>query len=69
MIDNRPPSEWPSQGKIDFENVTVSYNEKLAPVLSDLSFSTKPAEKIGIVGRTGAVPCFFSTSFNFFIEG
>lgn len=30
------------------------YREHLAPSLKGVSFSTRPAEKIGVVGRTGA---------------
>jgi energy-coupling factor transporter ATP-binding protein EcfA2 len=43
---------------IEFEDVTVAYKSKAEPVLSSLSFKTNPAEKIGIVGRTGAVNPF-----------
>jgi ATP-binding cassette subfamily C (CFTR/MRP) protein 10 len=30
------------------------YREHLAPSLKGVSFTTRPAEKIGVVGRTGA---------------
>jgi len=46
--------DWPSQGKIEFRNVDIKYRSNLDFVLRNLSFSTKPNEKIGIVGRTGA---------------
>lgn len=46
--------EWPSQGKIEFRNVFYKYFEEAEPVLRGLTFSIRPKEKIGIVGRTGA---------------
>nr|CAH7759997.1 unnamed protein product [Callosobruchus chinensis] len=48
-----PSTEWPSQGQIVFEQVSVRYLEEDL-VLEDLSFQIKAKEKIGIVGRTGA---------------
>ncbi|XP_034950577.1 multidrug resistance-associated protein 7 [Chelonus insularis] len=49
-----PPYAWPSQGVIEFRNVVLKYRDYLAPSLQQISFLTRPAEKIGIVGRTGA---------------
>ncbi|GAB6023497.1 hypothetical protein CHUAL_008275 [Chamberlinius hualienensis] len=48
------PTNWPSQGSITFNNVSLSYSSSAPPVLKHLSFSIKAGEKIGIVGRTGA---------------
>ncbi|KAJ3847227.1 multidrug resistance-associated ABC transporter [Lentinula lateritia] len=52
----KPPdvSNWPSQGEIEFSNVSMAYREGLPPVLKNVSFHVKAGEKIGIVGRTGA---------------
>jgi len=52
--ENRPPDDWPSQGKIVFNKVCARYKgaDKLA--LDNLSICIDPMEKIGIVGRTGA---------------
>lgn len=50
---NRPPSGWPSEGVITAKNLVVRYREDLDPVLQGINFSTRPHEKIGIVGRTG----------------
>ena len=43
-------------GVIEFKNVKLKYDnsEEGAYVLHDVTFKTKPSEKIGIVGRTGA---------------
>lgn len=49
-----PPYAWPSQGVITFNNVVLKYREHLIPSLKGVSFETRPAEKIGVVGRTGA---------------
>jgi len=38
--------------KVDFEDVKLRYRSDLPLVLKDLSFSIKPGEKIGIIGRT-----------------
>lgn len=45
---------WPSQGVIEFRNVTYKYYETADPALKNLSFQIKSKEKVGIVGRTGA---------------
>ncbi|KAF1319130.1 Abc transporter c family member 5, partial [Globisporangium splendens] len=49
-----PPTQWPRQGTITFDNVMFSYKEGAPAVLKGLSFDIKNNEKIGIVGRTGA---------------
>ncbi|KAJ1668229.1 hypothetical protein EV178_000574 [Coemansia sp. RSA 1646] len=52
--DNRPDELWPEQGMIEFKNYSTRYRQGLDLVLKDLSFSVRPKEKVGIVGRTGA---------------
>lgn len=47
------PGDWPSQGKIEFKNVSYRYSVDKT-TLHGLTFSIKPKEKIGVVGRTGA---------------
>ncbi|KAG0085536.1 hypothetical protein BGZ92_008914 [Podila epicladia] len=50
-----PLSEsWPQQGRVVFKNYSARYREGLDLVIKDASFEVKPAEKVGIVGRTGA---------------
>ncbi|KAJ2743758.1 hypothetical protein GGI20_003515 [Coemansia sp. BCRC 34301] len=51
---NRPAESWPEQGMVEFRNYSTRYREGLDLVLKDVSFSVKPREKVGIVGRTGA---------------
>lgn len=38
---------------LEFEGVTFSYN-KDKPVLKDITFTVKPGERLGIIGRTGS---------------
>ncbi|KAJ3128571.1 hypothetical protein HK098_003997 [Nowakowskiella sp. JEL0407] len=53
--DFRPPSDkWPERGSISFEELTVRYRSNLDPVLHGITFSVREAEKVAIVGRTGA---------------
>ncbi|KAL1513345.1 hypothetical protein ABEB36_002766 [Hypothenemus hampei] len=52
--DKKPPKSWPSEGKIEFKHVGLSYFPTEPPVLKDLNFVIESKEKIGIVGRTGA---------------
>lgn len=47
-------SDWPSKGCIAFRNVIFRYFPEGEPVLRGLTFTVRPKEKIGIVGRTGA---------------
>ncbi len=42
------------QGGIEFRNLTFSYPGEGPAVLKNISFSIKPGENIGIIGRTGA---------------
>lgn len=54
--DKKPPKNWPEEGKIVFDNLSLRYfpDPKSEYVLKSLSFEIKGSEKVGIVGRTGA---------------
>uniref|UniRef100_A0A0W0F1J3 Putative pleiotropic drug resistance ABC transporter n=1 Tax=Moniliophthora roreri TaxID=221103 RepID=A0A0W0F1J3_MONRR len=56
IIDTkRPPAWWPSSsGPLVVDNLSVRYAPHLPTVLRDLTFTVKPCEKIGVVGRTGS---------------
>ncbi|XP_075236316.1 ATP-binding cassette sub-family C member 4-like isoform X2 [Lycorma delicatula] len=47
-------SNWPTDGKIQFNHLNLYYVNDDSPVLKDLCLEIKPREKIGVVGRTGA---------------
>ncbi|KAI9598979.1 hypothetical protein BDF19DRAFT_419287 [Syncephalis fuscata] len=49
-----PPPDWPSHGKIEFDNIVLRYHRFGAPVVKQSSFVIHAREKIGIVGRTGS---------------
>ncbi len=49
------PKDWPNEGKIKFEKLSMSYHPHSDDkVLKELNFQILPQEKIGIVGRTGS---------------
>ena len=48
------PAAWPTSGTIEFDNLVAGYAPELPPVLKGLTFRVEPAQRIGIVGRTGA---------------
>ncbi|KAJ3040828.1 hypothetical protein HDV00_010443 [Rhizophlyctis rosea] len=51
---HKPSADWPQQGQISFDHYSTRYREGLDLVLRNVTFSVRPREKIGIVGRTGA---------------
>jgi ABC-type multidrug transport system fused ATPase/permease subunit len=50
----KPPAAWPTQGRLEVNDLVVSYASDLPPVLKGISFETRAAERIGVIGRTGA---------------
>ncbi|XP_048451624.1 ATP-binding cassette sub-family C member 8-like [Rhincodon typus] len=47
-------TNWPQSGAIEFNEVSVRYDEKLDPVLHKLTLKINPGTKVGICGRTGS---------------
>ncbi|XP_034367767.1 ATP-binding cassette sub-family C member 2 [Arvicanthis niloticus] len=54
VTDKRPPADWPRKGEIQFINYQVRYRPELDLVLKGITCNIKSAEKVGVVGRTGA---------------
>lgn len=66
--DHRPPKDWPQNGSIEVQKLSLRYAADLDPVLKDVTFDVKSREKIGIVGRTGAGKSTLATALFRFIE-
>ncbi|XP_038068619.1 ATP-binding cassette sub-family C member 9-like [Patiria miniata] len=49
-----PPPEWPQEGRIQLDHVSVRYAIDTDTVLNDITLDFKAGEKVGICGRTGA---------------
>ncbi|XP_020082165.1 ABC transporter C family member 13 isoform X1 [Ananas comosus] len=45
---------WPNEGQIEFQHVTLKYKPSLPAALNDVSFRIAAGMQVGIVGRTGA---------------
>ncbi|KAK8780150.1 hypothetical protein V5799_018514 [Amblyomma americanum] len=54
FIEPAPPEDWPQKGVISFVNYSARYREGLRLCLRDLNVEFDAAEKVAIVGRTGA---------------
>ncbi|KAJ3114439.1 hypothetical protein HK100_001659 [Physocladia obscura] len=50
----KPPLDWPNHGSLTVSGLEMRYAPEQPPVLTNVSFSIKGGEKVGIVGRTGA---------------
>ncbi|KLO19366.1 ATP-binding cassette transporter [Schizopora paradoxa] len=68
IVYPRPPASWPSEGRIDCEDLVVRYAPDLPDVLHKISFIVNPGEKIGVLGRTGSGKSTLALSFFRFVE-
>ncbi|KAF9197444.1 hypothetical protein BGZ49_002103 [Haplosporangium sp. Z 27] len=48
------PNGWPSEAKVTFSDMSLTYPRGDGPVLKNISLDFRAGERIGIVGRTGA---------------
>jgi len=48
------PLTSPIQGAIDFHNVSYRYYESAEDVLKNITFSVKPGQTVGLIGKTGS---------------
>lgn len=49
-----PNQDWPKEGKIEINDLSLRYAPQLPRVIKNVSFTVNAKTKIGIVGRTGA---------------
>ncbi|KAF0716024.1 hypothetical protein As57867_003058, partial [Aphanomyces stellatus] len=54
VISGAVAKDWPTNGDIEFDNVSFRYKANDPLVLKDVNVHIQSGEKIGIVGRTGA---------------
>ncbi|KAB0797835.1 hypothetical protein PPYR_09004 [Photinus pyralis] len=52
--EKKPSDSWPQFGEVKFVNVFLQYFPQDPPILKNLTFTIRPLEKVGVVGRTGA---------------
>ncbi|KAL3679851.1 hypothetical protein R1sor_022807 [Riccia sorocarpa] len=50
----RPPAQWPDQGKIVLDDLQIRYRANAPLVLKGVSCVIESREKVGVVGRTGS---------------
>ena len=48
------PSDWPSSGRLEIDQVSAKYRPNLPEAVKDLNLILNSGEKLGICGRTGA---------------
>ncbi|KAJ0603422.1 putative ABC-type xenobiotic transporter [Helianthus annuus] len=54
LENNRPPSSWPSKGKIHFEDLKLRYRPNAPLVLKGITCTFEEGTRVGVVGRTGS---------------
>ncbi|XP_072448331.1 ATP-binding cassette sub-family C member 8 isoform X4 [Chiloscyllium punctatum] len=57
------PPNWPDEGEIKIQNLSVRYDSSLKPVLKNVNAHISPGQKVGICGRTGSGKSSFSLAF------
>ncbi|KAI8636891.1 P-loop containing nucleoside triphosphate hydrolase protein [Parasitella parasitica] len=66
--ETSPRISWPELGTVQVKNLVMKYAPDTPAVLCDISFETRPREKIGIVGRTGSGKSTLAMSLFRFME-
>ncbi|KAI5396777.1 ATP-binding cassette sub- C member 8, variant 2 [Lathyrus oleraceus] len=52
--NNRPPSSWPSKGRIDLQGLEIRYRPNAPLVLKGITCTFKEGSRVGVVERTGS---------------
>uniref|UniRef100_A0A8C5MRP5 ATP binding cassette subfamily C member 8 n=1 Tax=Leptobrachium leishanense TaxID=445787 RepID=A0A8C5MRP5_9ANUR len=63
LSSSQIPQNWPENGEIQIQNLSVRYDSTLKPVLKHVNAHISPGQKIGICGRTGSGKSSFSLAF------
>jgi ATP-binding cassette subfamily B protein len=53
-IDNRVKESTPISGKIEFRNVSFTYDDTNITALNNISFEINPGQTVAIIGKTGS---------------
>ena len=61
-------SNWPNQGAVNFDNVSLRYRPNTELCLRNLTFEVPPGTKVGVVGRTGAGKSTMSLAMSRIVE-
>ncbi|CAI4211336.1 unnamed protein product [Parascedosporium putredinis] len=48
------PLNWPQNGEIEFQDVTIRYEDKGPDILSNINLKLRSGERVAVVGRTGS---------------
>lgn len=55
VVENhRPPSSWPSKGRIELQELKLRYRPNAPLVLKGITCTFKEGSRVGVVGRTGS---------------
>ncbi|KAF8011616.1 hypothetical protein BT93_J2026 [Corymbia citriodora subsp. variegata] len=52
--NHRPPSSWPSKGRIELQELKLRYRPNAPLVLKGITCTFKEGSRVGVVGRTGS---------------
>ncbi|XP_061084939.1 ATP-binding cassette sub-family C member 9 isoform X4 [Conger conger] len=63
MDASQVPEDWPQQGEIKIQDLSVRYDPMLKPVLKHVNAYINPGQKVGICGRTGSGKSSLSLAF------
>ncbi|CAO0796532.1 unnamed protein product [Mucor circinelloides] len=68
IAETSPRISWPEMGTVQVKHLVMKYAPDTPAVLRNVSFETRPREKIGIVGRTGSGKSTLAMSLFRFME-
>ena len=57
IVSARTEMNWPTHGKIEFRNVSLSYDEDADPVVNCISFTIEAGEKVQFNSLPTSVVC------------